>query len=212
MPALRDTGMHAVVTYLGVVTSRQQGLTSAPRAQVEVGFEGFLGEAHAGLTRPSCARVAALYPRDTEIRNTRQISILDREELAVIAAAIGVERLAPELLGASMVVAGLPDFSHLPPASRLLADNGTCLTLDVQNRPCVLPGREIEARFPGKGKAFKAAARGLRGVTAWVERPGRLALGDRLRLFVPDQRGWRQSPGGQGKRGAGRSGERDGAI
>ena len=35
------------------------------------------------------------------------------------------------------------------------------------------------------------AAKGLRGVTAWVERPGCLRIGDPLRLHVPDQRPWR---------------------
>ena len=40
------------------------------------------------------------------------------------------------------------------------------------------------------GKGFKAAARGKRGVTAWVEREGPLSLGDELRLFVPNQPSW----------------------
>ena len=43
---------------------------------------------------------------------------------------------------------------------------------------------------PGHGKAFKPAAHGRRGVTAWVEREGPLTLGDELRLHVPDQRNW----------------------
>ena len=60
----------------------------------------------------------------------------------------------------------------------------------MENRPCNLPGREIEAEAPGHGKAFKAAAQNRRGVTAWVERPGSLALGDSLTLFIPDQRAW----------------------
>ena len=37
---------------------------------------------------------------------------------------------------------------------------------------------------------FKPAAAGLRGVTAWVERPGRVQVGDRVELFVPSQRPW----------------------
>ena len=40
------------------------------------------------------------------------------------------------------------------------------------------------------GKGFKAAAKGRRGVTAWVERPGALVVGDRLRLHIPDQPAW----------------------
>jgi hypothetical protein len=44
--------------------------------------------------------------------------------------------------------------------------------------------------MPGFGKSFKAAARDRRGVTGWVEREGTLALGERLRLHIPDQRPW----------------------
>ena len=60
----------------------------------------------------------------------------------------------------------------------------------MENRPCNFPAREIEKDEPGHGKAFKAAAKGRRGVTAWVEREGRLSIGDTLRLHVPDQRPW----------------------
>ena len=42
----------------------------------------------------------------------------------------------------------------------------------------------------GFGARFKPAADGRRGVTAWVERPGRLALGETLQLSIPDQRVW----------------------
>jgi hypothetical protein len=72
----------------------------------------------------------------------------------------------------------------------LQAQNGTTLTVDLQNGPCQYPAMTIEAVRPGHGKAFKTAAEGRRGVTAWVERAGALKLGDRLRLFVPSQRVW----------------------
>ena len=92
--------------------------------------------------------------------------------------------------GANMVLRGIPDFTHVPPSSRLLSPAGPSLTIDMENRPCVLPGREVEQEAPGHGAAFKPAAAGRRGVTAWVERPGTLRLGDRLSLFIPDQRPW----------------------
>jgi hypothetical protein len=46
-------------------------------------------------------------------------------------------------------------------------------------------------RHPGKGAAFKPAAKGLRGVTAWVEREGLFRIGDAITLHIPDQRAWR---------------------
>lgn len=64
------------------------------------------------------------------------------------------------------------------------------LVVDMENRPCHLPAKVIEAHAPGFGAKFKRAALGRRGVTAWVEREGRLALGQMLRLHIPDQPVW----------------------
>lgn len=190
MPALVETAHIATITWLGLVGDRVAALPSRPVEALELTFDGPLGEAHAGMTRPSCSRVLGLYPRGTPIRNTRQLSVLSAEELAAIAADMGLPSLDPALVGATLVLTGLPDFSHLPPSSRLLADSGACLTVDMENRPCTLPARPIETAHPGYGKGFKPAAKGRRGVTAWVEAEGRIALGDRLRLFVPDQPAW----------------------
>lgn len=187
MPALAATRFEAVVTWTGLVGDRDAALPSGAVPGLDLNFAGPLGEAHGGGTRPSCSRVIGLYPRGTLIRNTRQLSLLSAEELEVIAAQMGLPALDPALVGATLVVRGLPDFSRLPPSSRLLADNGTCLVVDMENRPCTLPARPIETAHPGFGAQFKTAAQGRRGITAWVEAEGRVAPGDRLRLFVPDQ-------------------------
>lgn len=191
MPALKPTEIVGTITWLGLVRDRAADLASAALAQIELGFGGPFGEDHGGLTRPSCSRVIAQYPRNTEIRNTRQLSILSAEELAEIAAAIGVENFDPAWAGATMVVSGIPDFSHLPPSARLQAPSGATLTVDMQNRPCTLPAPVIERDAPGAGKGFRAAAKGKRGVTAWVEREGLVRVGDSLTLHIPDQRPWR---------------------
>lgn len=189
MPTLRETEHVGEIVWLGHVPAGGS-LRAQPVEQLELSFGGVAGGRHEGVTRPSCSRVLDLYPRDTEIGNVRQLTVLSAEELDQIAAAMGTDRLDPALLGASVVVKGIPDFTHVPPSSRLQGPGGTTLTVDMENLPCVLPGREIEAETPGLGAAFKPAANGLRGVTARVERPGALALGDPLRLFVPAQRPW----------------------
>lgn len=190
MPTLIPAPFAARIVWLGRVADREAALQSAPVAELRATYAGPEGEAHGGLVRPSCSRVAGLYPRDTEIRNVRQFSVLSAEELAEIAARMEVERLDPALVGATMVVEGIPDFSRVPPSSRLQAEGGATLVVDMENRPCVLPAKPIEAALPGKGKAFKPAAAGRRGVTAWVEREGMLRVGEALRLFVPDQPAW----------------------
>lgn len=188
MPTLEDTGLTGEVTWLGVAGAAS--LRAAPRDFLDLDFDGIEGARHQGVNRPSCVRVKNLYARNTEIRNVRQLSILSAEEMAGIADAMGLDALDPALVGANLILSGIPDFTHVPPSARLQAPSGAVLTIDMENRPCVLPGREVEAEAPGHGTRFKTAAEGRRGVTAWVERPGRIATGDRLRLFIPDQRAW----------------------
>ncbi len=159
MPALKPTDFTAKITWLGRVSDREHTLAAEPLHEMALGFAGVSGEAHGGLTRPSCSRVVAQHPRGTEIRNTRQLSILSAEELSAIAAEMGVERLDPAWLGASVVVEGIPDFTRVPPASRLQGPDGATLVIDMENRPCNLPARVIEQHLPGAGAAFKAAAR-----------------------------------------------------
>ena len=190
MQALKPTDFHAEITWLGRVADREARLESEALGKAVLEWGGIAGEAHGGVTRPSCSRVLEQHPRGTEIRNVRQLSILSEEELAAIAAEMGLDALDPALVGASMAVKGLPDFTHVPPGSRLQAPSGATLVIDMENRPCLLPAKVIEGRYPGKGKLFKPAAKGRRGVTAWVERQGGIAVGDKLRLHIPDQRVW----------------------
>ncbi len=190
MPALLPTEFTGRITWLGVNKDRSETLRNVAVDEMALTFAGFAGESRAGLTRPSCSRVVGQYPRDTEIRNSRQICIVSAEELAVIAANMGIAAIDPAWLSSSIVVEGIPDFTTVPPASRLISQNGTAITVDMENRPCNLPARVIDEDFPDKGRAFKLAAKGLRGVTGWVEREGMLRVGDEIRLHVPDQPVW----------------------
>lgn len=189
MPFLRETEYTAEVIWLGHVPAGKSLRADAVDA-LDLGFDGVKGERHEGLNRASCVRVSNLYPKGTEIRNVRQLSVLSAEELRQIAQDMELNQLDPSYLGASIVLRGIPDFSHIPPSSRLQAKSGMTITVDMENAPCVLPGREVEADHPGHGSAFKPAAAGRRGITGWIERPGRIQLGDRLKLFVPDQPAW----------------------
>lgn len=190
MPALNATEFRATIEWIGVVEDRGTSLASAGRDMVDLTWEGIPGEDHGGLNRPSCGRVAAMHARGTEIRNTRQLSIVSAEDLEAIAAALDLEVLDPAWLGASLVLRGIPDFSRIPPSSRLQATSGATVVVDMENRPCNLPVPVIEGATDGKGRAFRAAAWAKRGVTAWVERPGEIALGDEMQLFIPDQPEW----------------------
>ena len=190
MGALQNSGIEGRVEWLGIVPDRTATLKSSPFRTVDVGFAGFPGESHGGVNRLSCARVEDLYEVDTEIRNTRQISIVSTEELAEIAKDMGLAELSPGYVGANVVISGIPCFTLVPPSSRLQFSGGATLVVDMENLPCHLPAREIEKDFPGYGKKFKRSASSRRGVTAWVERTGKIEIGGSVAMFVPAQSAW----------------------
>ena len=142
MPALKPTQFSAEVTWLGsVYRTDLPTLMSDTADKLDLTFEGIAGTRHFGNTRSSCVRVTAQYPKGTPIGNERQLSILSAEELEQIAAQMGLDDIDPARLGASMVIRGIPDFTHVPPSSRLLAPSGASLVIDMENRPCQIPAK-----------------------------------------------------------------------
>lgn len=190
MAALTDSKITGHVEWLGLVPTGSQSLRSQSQQMVSLTFAGINGEDHSGLERPACSRVNQLYDLGTPIRNTRQISLLSAEELEYISQEIGLDALAPTLLGANIIVRGIPYLTLVPPSSRLQFQSGATITIDMENLPCNLPAIEISSEHPGNGKGFKSAAHKRRGVTAWVEREGSIQIGERCRLFVPSQNAW----------------------
>ncbi|GAB1364578.1 MOSC domain-containing protein [Rhodobacter sp.] len=191
--ALKPTDFTARVVWLGtqVIPVEKLVITSEPVTEMPLTFAGYARESHGGETRPSCSRVLAQHPRNTTIRNTRQLSVVSAEEMAGVAAELGlVQEWDHAWVGASLVLEGIPDFTHIPPSSRLQGPDGVTLVVDMINHPCQEPAVTIAKATGGRGKAFKTAAKDRRGVTAWVEREGVLRLGDVVRLHVPDQRAW----------------------
>ncbi|MEM6904530.1 MAG: sulfurase [Pseudomonadota bacterium] len=188
MTLLTPTDLYAEIAWLGTVADSEADISSISQTSVEATWEGFTGDCHSGLTRPACVRVKRQYKRGTEIRNTRQISIVAEEEMAEVAARLGIAALPPAWLGASMMIRGVPDFTLVPPSTRLVFENGTAITIDTENEPCRYPADIIERHHPGQGRAFPKLAKHKRGVTAWIERPGTLSLGDRARLHAPPRR------------------------
>jgi MOSC domain-containing protein YiiM len=194
MTALVATEYSAQIVWLGVITQRKSvELQTEARSFIKIDWNGVLGSAHSGRTRFSDVRVSQQHDKGTEISNVRQLSIVSQEDIEQISAGMCMGQFDPSWLGANLVVSGLPDFSHLPPSSRLQSANGTTLIVDMQNQPCHQIGKTIDLDFPGKGREFTHHAKGRRGITAWVERPGQLNLGDTLKLHCPEQRNWQPS-------------------
>ena len=166
------------------------GFVSAPRPRLTLTFEGITGSRHMGWTRGADARVP-WYKRGTPMRNTRHVSLVSVEDLADIAAAMGLAEVKPEWLGANCVVEGLPNFSFLPMGTRLFFPGKAVLAAEGYNKPCTGPGRVIAGAVgTGSPLDFPKAAKYRRGITASVERPGEIAEGDEIEVAVPEQWVW----------------------
>ncbi|MFK7862136.1 MAG: MOSC domain-containing protein [Granulosicoccus sp.] len=192
MPMLTPTKIKATVRFLGI-NDCAGDLSTNSVSTIDVDYGGFVGDSHSGVTRASCVRVVSQYPKGTQIRNTRQISALSSEELESIRNTMELDTLNPEWVGANLVLEGIPEFSKIPPSSRLIAPNGTSLVVDMENAPCRFPGDIIEQHRPGFGVKFPQAALNRRGVTLWVEHTGVLKTGDKLTLHIPPVCSWRLS-------------------
>lgn len=155
--------------------------------EVKVSFEGFLGDRHAGLTRPADVRMP-WFPKGTLVRNTRQVSIVSTEELALIAEALEVPQVLAAWLGANLELAGVPRLTQLPPGTRLFFPEDATLVVDGENEPCRTAGRAVEAHHPeraGLASRFVKAAHHRRGLVGWVERPGVIHPGDKVKVVLP---------------------------
>ena len=129
--------------------------------------------------------------RLADIANVRQLTILSQEELSEVATAMGVSALPASWLGANMVLAGVPDLTQLPPSTRLQFPSGACLVVDMENFPCRQIAEVIAKTHPEAADKFVAAANHKRGVTAWVEREGDIAVGDAVTVWFPPQHDYR---------------------
>lgn len=181
------------------LAARVAGVFHAPHGHFEtravdaldLGFEGIAGDFHAGYTRKSGGR-EPWYPRGTEMRNERQLSIVAADELAVAAQRMGIAEIKPEWIGANLVLADIPRLSMLPSGTMLFFKNGVTLKIDAQNHPCTLAGRSIAENCyldnPREaGLLFPKHAQRLRGLVAWVEKPGRIVPDETLTVRVPEQ-------------------------
>ena len=174
------------VTWLGWAPGGS--FVSEPAERLDLTYAGIEGDRHAGLTRKSGAR-EPWYPRGTPMRNERQLSLLGAEELADVAAAMGMAVLEPAWIGGNLVLAGIPDFSRLPPRTILMFPSGAAIRIDGDNGPCRQSGRAIAAAT-GVAKhetAFVVAAKHRRGLVGWVERGGAVCLGDPVTVRVWEQ-------------------------
>lgn len=175
----------------GVYTAPFDHFVTRAVEALPLSFEGIDGDFHAGHVRRSGGR-EPWYPRGTEMRNERQLSIVAPDELAVVAERMGLTEIKPEWIGANLLLDGVPMLSMLPSGTMLFFKGGVTIKIDGQNAPCRLAGRSIAeharmADHDAGSLMFPKAAKRLRGLVAWVEKPGVIAAGEEVSVRVPEQ-------------------------
>lgn len=170
---------------------------SKPCDRLRFTFEGIEGDFHKGIARASGGR-EPWYPRGTNMRNERQVSILSEEELSEIRQGLNLEVLEPGWIGANLILEGIPNLSYLPSRTLLFFEGGVTLRVDGYNAPCRLAGGEI-AKQSGveapngdhtktdEALAFKDAAKMKRGIVAWVEKEGVIEAGEKVTARIWEQ-------------------------
>lgn len=178
--------MTGTLTVTGLFAADRGTFVSRPVDGIDLTLDGVPGDLHGGPTRRTGGR-EPWHPRGTVIRNDRQISILGDEELAVIAAAMGLPRLPADWIGANLTLSGRTDLSLLPAGARLMAPSGATILVTAYNAPCRQSGRAVAERsgVPDHEFGFVKAAKGRRGLVGYVERAGALAVGDLVTVIGP---------------------------
>ncbi|MEP4559594.1 MAG: MOSC domain-containing protein [Nitratireductor sp.] len=175
----------------GVFAAPSDGFVTQAVDALDLDFDGIRGDFHAGATRRSGGG-EPWYPRGTQMRNERQLSIVAADELAAIARGMGIREIRPEWIGANLVLSGVPRLSMLPAGTLLFFKHGVTLKVDSQNGPCRVAGRSVAdhagmADREAGALAFPKAGRRRRGLVAWVEKPGRIAAGEAVSVRIPEQ-------------------------
>ena len=172
------------------VASGGNFITSAVET-LDVALEGIPGDFHGGYARKSGGR-EPWYPRGTEMRNERQVTLVSRAELGEVAAEMDIERIEPEWIGANISLSGVPFLSFLPASTLLFFEGGATIKVDFMNGPCGIAGAAIADHLgrPGDNDvklAFPKAAKRKRGLVAWIEKAGTISMGETVRVQIGEQ-------------------------
>jgi MOSC domain-containing protein YiiM len=156
-----------------------------PRDELLLDWGGPVGDRHHGETMLSNTRQRHVFERGTEIRNHRQLSLVDSAELADIAAHMGIDGISPGLIADNICTDGIPELTSLPRMTRMVFSSGAVIMLGGENNPCTIAGAMVGRVHGTSAEAFPKAAIHRRGVTGWVEHPGVIRIGDGITLHLP---------------------------
>ncbi len=176
-------------TVAGLFKAQGKSFQTEVVEELPLTFDGIPGDFHAGQTRRSGGR-EPWYPRGTEMRNERQLSILCPQELRAIARRIDVPELKAQWMGGNMLLEGIENLTMLPARTLIFFEGGVTIKIDGDNAPCRVTGRAIASQFDGRNDVettFPREARRLRGLVGWVEKEGVVKTGEAFEARIPSQ-------------------------
>lgn len=153
---------------------------------LDFAFSGIPGDRHHGATRSSGA-LEPWYPRGTEMKNERQVTILCPDELSGVASDLQIPELKTEWIGGNILMSGIPHLTMLPSRTILLFEGGVTIRVDGLNPPCRTAGRSIAGEFEGRDDiefGFPQFAKHRRGLLTWVEKEGRIEKGESVDVRI----------------------------
>lgn len=183
-------GRRLTASLEAVLTTRDaDDFETEPCQSLELTLEGIPDDRHHGASRVSGSR-EPWYPRGTEIRSWRQLSIVSVEELDAIAREMQLPSLEPGWIGANLVLSGIPDLSYLPAGTLIFAPGGAVIRVEQMNAPCrhagAAIGRHNQDRT-GLDLLFPKVAHRRRGLVASIDRAGTISAGEALKLRLGEQ-------------------------
>ena len=165
---------------------------------IDLNINGIIGERHYGLMERSDGRVKHIYQKNTEIRNNRQWTAMSVYEKELIDKEMGLNgQFRPEQIGMNILLDGYKNLSTLPPLTYLVFTNKNELLPEDSNKvvlviygeilPCAIAGRSVakETGLDKDGTLFPKKSIGYRGTSGWVERGGKINIGDNVFIYLP---------------------------
>ena len=173
-------------------------------SRINFGLMGPTGDDHAGLSRHLSGHDGAYMEtsslmRGARVFNWRSWTALSDQEISIIEEKLGVS-IPQGCLLENLVISGIPNFSQLPPTSRLVFPmrkdrSQAILAVWEENGPCRGVGNRLEKyhadqkyiQAPGLSTRFITAARSKRGVMGLLLSEGLVEVGDWVNVFPPVQ-------------------------
>lgn len=178
MPALKRTKAGRIA---GLFASCTGGAIKQPAGQLTLTFAGVLDDGHSGMTRPAGVREPA-FKRGHEIANMRQLSLVSLEELAEVAALMGVARIDPGWIAANIAIEGAGPITQFPSGTIIrFQPSQASIYVTGLNTPCTFAAKLIAkaGRYPAADTAsFVRHATGRRGLVGIVYAAGVISVGD----------------------------------